>query len=161
MDGITLKIRGTLKGPFEEVAAQMPRIEKRALYRAAYFLREKIQNQLISSLPASTKRNPKYSDTLVDAVQFTRVDGASLVVNAMGNRKPKSGTFRARFFEEGTVERFHKKRNGIRLKRKKSVGHIKPYKFFSSAVSANENAAIQIMRDTISEYVEETFKNTQ
>lgn len=161
MDNITLKVTGSLRGPFEEIAAKMPRIEKRALYRAAYFLREKIQNQLISSLPASTKRNPKYSDTLVDAVQFTRVDGASLVVNAMGNRKPKSGTFRTRFFEEGTVERFHKKRNGIRLKKKKSVGHITGVHFFSSAVNANKEAAIQIMRDTIAEYVDETFKNTQ
>lgn len=161
MDNITLKVTGSLRGPFEEIATKMPRIEKRALYRAAYFLREKIQNQLISSLPASTKRNPKYSDTLVDAVQFTRVDGASLVVNAMGNRKPKSGTFRTRFFEEGTVERFHKKRNGIRLKKKKSVGHITGVHFFSSAVNANKEAAIQIMRDTIAEYVDETFKNTQ
>ena len=38
MDGITLKISGTFKGAFEEIANQMPNIEKRALYHAAYFL---------------------------------------------------------------------------------------------------------------------------
>lgn len=160
MDAITVKITGSLKGPFEEIARKLPQAEKRALYRAAYFFREKIRQQLSTALPASTKRNPKYSDTLVDAVGFTKVDGASLVVNAMGNRRPNSGTYRTRFFEDGTVERFHKKRNGINLKKKKSVGKIKPLKFFSSAVQANENAAIKLMQDVISEYVDTAFKNT-
>lgn len=160
MDAITVKISGNLKGPFEEIARNMPDVEKRALYRAAYFFRDKIRQQLSTALPASTKRNPKYSDTLIDAVGFTKVDGASLVVNALGNRKPKSGTYRTRFFEDGTVDRYQKKRNGIRLKKKKYIGHIKPYKFFQSAVSANESAAIKLMEDVIGEYVDTAFKNT-
>lgn len=161
MDEITVKISGNLKGPFEEIARKMPDVEKRALYRAAYFFRDKIRQQLATALPASTKRNPKYSDTLIDAVGFTKVDGASLVVNAMGTNKKGSGTYRTRFFEDGTVERFHKKRFGARLKKKKSVGKIKPYKFFSSAVSANESAAIKLMEDVITEYVDTAFnKNT-
>lgn len=161
MDEITVKISGNLKGPFEEIARKMPDVEKRALYRAAYFFRDKIRQQLSTALPASTKRNPKYSDTLIDAVGFTKVDGASLVVNAMGTNKKGSGTYRTRFFEDGTVDRYQKKRNGIRLKRKKYIGKIKPYKFFSSAVSANENAAIKLMEDVIGEYVDTAInKNT-
>ena len=160
MDGIYFKISGSFKGNFDEVAKEMPTIEKRALYRAAYFFRDKIRQQLSTALPASTKRNPKYSDTLIDAVGFTKVDGASLVVNAMGTGKKGSGTYRTRFFEEGTVDRYQKKRNGIRLKRKKYIGHIKPYKFFQSAVSANESAAIKLMEDVIGEYVDTAFKNT-
>ena len=158
MDEITLKVEGSFIGVFDEVAEQMPRIEKRALYRAAYYLRDKIRQSLTSAVPGANRRSPKYSDTLVDAVQFTPVDGASTTVNAMGNRKPKSGTFRTRFFEEGTVERFHKKRNGIRLKRKKSVGKITGTNFFKAAVQANRNAAIEIMHNVISEYVKESFK---
>lgn len=157
MDEITLKITGTLLGPIEELKNELPKAERRALYRAAYFLRDKIRQSLTSAVPGANRRSPKYSDTLVDAVQFTPVDGASTTVNAMGNRKPKSGTFRTRFFEEGTVERWHKKHNGIRLKKKKSVGKITGTKFFASAVQANRNAAIEIMRNVISEYVQESF----
>lgn len=157
MDGITLSIRGSFKGNFDEIAKEMPNIEKRALYKAAYFLRDKIQQSLISAVPKATQKNPKYIDTLVDAVGFSRVDGASTVINAMGTRKTGSGTYRTRFFEDGTRERFHKKRNGIRLKKKKSVGKITATKFFASAVNANKQAAIDIMRDTITEYVQESF----
>lgn len=161
MDGIYFKISGSFKGNFEEVAKEMPNIEKRALYKAAYFLRDKIRQQLSTSLPASTKRNPKYSDTLVDAVGFSKVDGATTIVNAMGTRKKGSGTYRTRFFEAGTNDRYQKKINGIRLKRKKYIGRIKPTNFFQSAVSANENAAIKLMEDVIGEYVDTAFnKNT-
>ena len=157
MDGITLSIRGSFKGNFDEIAKEMPNIEKRALYRAAYFLRDKIRESLISAVPKATQKNPKYIDTLVDAVGFSRVDGASTTINAMGTRKTGSGTYRTRFFEDGTVKRYHKKRNGIRLKKKKYIGFIKPTRFFASAVNANKQAAIDIMRDTITEYVQESF----
>lgn len=161
MDGIYFKISGSFKGKFEEVAEQMPNIEKRALYHAAYFLRDKIRESLVSAVPKATQRNPKYNDTLVDAVGFTRVDGASLVVNAMGTRKPGSGTYRTRFFEEGTRDRYHKKRNGIKLKKKKYIGKITGTKFFASAVQANRNAAVKMMEDVITEYVDTAFnKNT-
>ena len=51
MDGIRLKISGTLTGPLEELKEELPNAERRALYRAAYFLRDKIRQSLISSLP--------------------------------------------------------------------------------------------------------------
>lgn len=158
MEGISVKITGTFKGKFEEVAKEMPHIEKRALYKAAYFLRDKIRQSLTSAIPKATERNPKYIDTLQDAVGFTRVDGASLVVNAMGVSRKGSGTYRTRFFEEGTVDRWQKKRNGIRLKKKHFLGRIKPTKFFQSAVTANTEAVHNIIRDTITEYVDEALK---
>lgn len=157
MDGIYFKISGTFKGKFDEVAKSMPNIEKRAIYRAAYFLRDKIRESLVTAVPKATQRNPKYIDTLVDAVGFSKVDGASTIVNAMGTRKKGSGTYRTRFFEDGTRERFHKKRNGIRLKKKKSIGKITGTNFFKSAVQANKSAAVQLMEDTIGEYVEKAF----
>lgn len=161
MDGITLKVTGSFKGKFEEVAKEMPNIEKRALYKAAYFLRDKIRESLVSSVPKATQHNPKYIDTLVDAVGFSKVDGASTVINAMGNHKKGSGTYRTRFFEEGTVKRYQKKRNGIRLKKKKYIGYIKPTNFFKSAVQANESAAVKLMEDVICEYVDTALnKNT-
>lgn len=159
MDGITLKIEGTLTAPLEELREELPRAEKRALYRAAYFFRDKIRQSLSSSLPKATQPNPKYSDTLVDAVGFTRVDGASLNINAMGNRRKGSGTFRARFFEAGTKNRYQKSRNGVKLQKKKFIGKIKPTWFFHKAVNANEAQAIKLMEDVISEYVNIAMKN--
>lgn len=161
MDGITLKIEGTLTAPLEELREELPRAEKRALYRAAYFFRDKIRQSLSSSLPKATQPNPKYSDTLVDAVGFTKVDGASLNINAMGNRKKSSGTFRTRFFETGTKNRYQKTRHGIKLQKKKFIGKIKGTFFFHRAVAANETQAVKIMEDVISEYVNTAMNNTK
>lgn len=159
MDGINLKITGTLTDTIDNLRNELPRGEKRALYRAAYFLRDKIKQSLVSSIPKATQANPKYNDTLVDAVRFTRVDGASLNVHAMGSRAKGSGTFRTRFFENGTKDRYQKTRNGVKLKKKKSVGHITASHFFQSAVDANRSAVTQIIEDVISEYINIANKN--
>ena len=158
MDAIKLKVTGTLMGPLEELKEQLPRAEKRSLYRAAYALRDKLRQSLTSAIPKATQPNPKYNDTLVDAIGFTRVDGASLNVNAMGTRKPGSGTYRTRFFEEGTKDRYQKTRNGIRLKKKKFLGHIGPTHFFKNTVDANREYIVNIMREVINEYVQECYK---
>lgn len=157
MDAITLKVTGTLRGPLEQMKKDLPKAEAHALYKAAYFLRDKIRQSLTTAIPKATQKNPKYNDTLVDAVGFTKVDGASLTVNAMGNRKTGSGTYRTRFFEEGTRERYQKTYKGIRLKKKKYIGKIGATKFFSSAVQANQNAAIQLMQQVIEKYVDTAF----
>lgn len=159
MEGITLRISGELTGPLKEMQEILPRMEKRALYRTAYFLRDKIRESLVSSIPKATQPNPKYNDTLVDAVQFTRVDGASLNINAMGNRNKGSGTYRTRFFEEGTRDRYQKTRNGVKLKKRKFIGKIKPTHFFQNAARANESAAVQLMQDVISEYINTAINN--
>lgn len=156
-DGISLKISGSLLGPLEKMKEELPRAEKRALYRAAYFLRDKIRQTLVSSIPKAETHSPKYSDTLVDAVGFTKVDGASLNINAMGNRKKGSGTYRARFFENDTKDRYQKTYRGIKLKKKRFLGHITGTHFFSNAVSQNESQAINLMRDVITQYVQECY----
>ena len=158
MDAISLKISGTLLGPLEELKEELPRAEKRALYRAAYFLRDKIRQSLSTDIPKATQPNQKYNDTLVDAVGFTRVDGASLNVNALGTRKPGSGTYRTRFFEEGTKDRYQKTRNGVRLKKKKFIGKIGATHFFKNSVQTNENQAVDLMREVINQYVQEIYK---
>lgn len=158
MDNISLKISGSLLGPLEELREELPRAEKRALYHAAYFLRDKIRQSLTSSLPKASVRNPKYSDTLVDAIGFTKVDGASLNVNAMGNRRSSSGTYRTRFFENDTRNRYQKTRNGVKLKKKKFLGHITGTHFFSNAITANQSQAINLMREVITQYVNDAYK---
>lgn len=157
MDGISFNITGNLLGPLNEMERELPRAEKRALYKAAYFLRDKLRQSLSSKLPKATERNPKYSDTLVDAIGFTKVDGASININAMGNKKPKSGTYRTRFFENDTKDRYQKTYRGEKLKKKRFLGHITGNHFFANTVDANTPAAIDIMRDVITQYVQEIY----
>jgi hypothetical protein len=157
MDGISLKVSGTLLGPLEKMKEELPRAEKRALYRAAYALRDRLRQSLVSSIPKAASHNPKYTDTLIDAIGFTRVDGASLNVNAMGNRKKGSGTYRTRFFENNTKDRYQKTYRGIKLKKKRFLGHITGTHFFSNTVESNQNYIVDIMRNVIAEYVKECY----
>ena len=158
MDGISLKVSGTLLGPLEKMKNELPRAEKRALYRAAYFLRDKIRESLVSNIPKAASHNQKYTDTLVDAVGFTKVDGASLNINAMGNRKKGSGTYRARFFENDTKDRYQKSYRGIKLKKKRFLGHITGTHFFANSVSQNEAQAVSLMREVLTEFIRECYR---
>lgn len=153
MDKIEVKITGTLTTKFEEAVREIPKMERLALYRAGFFLRDKIRQQLIKSVPKATTPNPRYNDTLVDAVGFTRPDGGSIIVNAMGLNRSGSGAFRARFFEGGTRDRYAKTRNGAKLKKKRFLSKIGPTHFFSNAVNANKAGVVSIIEDVIKKYV--------
>ena len=158
MDQISYQIQGTFKGSFDEVAKKMPDIERHALYHAAYYMRSKIKEYLKHAVPKSDQRNPKYIDTLQDAVLFTRPDGASLTVHAMGNRKKGSGTYRTRFFERGTRDRYQKTWNGVKLKKKRFLGSIKPTHFFADAVAAERGNVAKQMEEIIAQYIEKAFE---
>jgi len=157
-DGITVKITGNLKGPLDQMREDLPRAEKRALYRAAYTLRDKLRQALESEMPKATHRNPKFSDTLVDAIGFSRVDGASVNVNAIGIRKKGSGTYRTRFFENDTKDRYQKTYKGQKLKKKRFLGHITGNHFFRNTVQSNEQLITSTIREVIAKYVQESFK---
>lgn len=160
MEGITLKLSGTLLGPLEKMQEEIPIAEKKALYTAAFYLKDKIKESINLSIPKATQRNPKYSDTLVDAVRFTSPDGASVNINAMGNRKPSSGTYRTRFFEDDTRDRYQKTYKGQKLKKKRYLGHITGTHFFKKGVDANKDTAVRLMEEVLSEYIEKTIINT-
>lgn len=159
IEGISFKISGSFKGPFDEISRQMPEIEKKALYAGAFFLRDCIRKSIISNIPKATVRNPKYNDTLADAPRFTKPDGSSLTVHALGSGATGSGTFRARFFEAGTKDRYQKTYRGEPLKKKRYVGRIGPTHFFSSAVEANRAGVLQRMEAVLTKYVDTAFKN--
>lgn len=157
MDNISLKITGNLLGPLEEMKRELPKAEKRALYAAGWFLRDKIRQSLVSSLPKATQPNTKYNDTLVDAVGFTRPDGASININAMGTNRKGSGAYRTRFFENDTRDRYQKTYRGVKLKKKRFLGHITGTHFFQNAVQQNQSQAVKMMEEVISEYVQQIY----
>lgn len=106
-------------------------------------------------------KNPNYTDRLSDGIRLSRPDEAndSIKVHIMGVRSKGSGTFRLRFFETGTKERFQTSIKGIKLKKKKSVGQIPlgKYAFFESSVRAASQNAADIYTQYLSQAIERAW----
>lgn len=127
---------------------------------------KKTTKQLVkSSLPKAASSNSKYSDKMIDAVRTTKYKESTLVgeaiagVHIMGTRKTGSGTFRLRFFEAGTSERFvktHKRKgkNGTYTVKGHSTGKVDGKWFFKSAVNSRINEAEKIIADNIRKALE-------
>ena len=88
-------------------------IEKRAMRKGVNKLKNDARRRFRSSLPTVRKQNPKYSDKMTDAIMGkTFVSGKNVKgeVHNAGTRKKTSGTYRARFYEQGSTR---KKRGSI------------------------------------------------
>lgn len=106
-------------------------MQKKVLRKAGNVVKKDARAKLRQSLPNASKRTPKYSDTLLDAIRVSVWEDSTGVyskVHTMGTRKKTSGTFRAKFFEGGTVVR--------QTKEGKNRGAISPLYFFGSALSS-------------------------
>ena len=119
------------------------RVKKRALNKAAGKLKRDTKKAFKKALPFVVTKNPKYNDTMLDAVRSSKVkvqgEGQlSVAIHVMGTRKKGSGTFRARFFEGGTKDRTmpaYTDSLGRHYKNKRSIGQIKPLYFFRDTIS--------------------------
>lgn len=110
---------------------EMRKATKTALRKGAQVLRKNTRNALRRVLKASTHRNPKYNDRLIDAIKYS-VDrkGDEAKVHIMGTQKRGSGTFRLRFFEKGTK---------VRKKDNHNRGKITALNFFRAARQSSKN----------------------
>lgn len=98
--------------------------------------------------------NPLYSDTLIDGIRTSRVFADTIKVHIMGTRSKKSGTFRLRFFENGTKDRYQTTYKGHPLKKKRKIGHIGAYNFFETAKSSSISDAEQKFTEMFDKYIE-------
>lgn len=132
-DGISVDVSGA-KEMLEALSTRkIMGMQKKALRKAGNVVKKDAKSKLRQSLPNASKRNPLYSDTLLDAIRVSVWEdgnGAYSKVHTMGSKKKTSGTFRARFFEGGTVVR--------QTKESKNRGALSPINFFSSAVSSTK-----------------------
>lgn len=152
-DGV--KIEGDLNWSFDRLEREFPRYANAALYAGSSVLKEETKEQMLAKLPAAAHRNPRYDDTLLDAVRNTRADGNEVSVHILGSRAPGSGTYRARFFEGGTKERFQKTYRGKPLKKKHKLGSISAKHFLEDAAAISEPQVLQAMEDVINRLFEE------
>lgn len=119
---------------------------KKALRAGASTLKKQTRQNITSSL--TTRNNPHwyrgksiyYIDEMEDAVRIGRMNNGygdgedlSLKVHIMGTRAEGSGTYRARFIEKGTKERYAKTWKGKPLRKPRYLGKINGKWFFKAA----------------------------
>lgn len=132
-DGISVDVSGAKEMMESLSTRKIIGMQKKVLRKAGNVVKKDAKAKLRQSLPNASKRNPKYSDTLLDAIRVSVWEddkGAYSKVHTMGSKSKTSGTFRARFFEGGTVVR--------QTKGGKNRGAISPLNFFGSAITSTK-----------------------
>lgn len=92
----------------------------------------------------------KYEEeSILDAVRVGKIQEPSdedmfIKVHVMGTGKPASKTFRFRFLEKGTKERYAQTRNGKALNKPRYLGRIQPRRYFAKAVNNVDIEAIYL-----------------
>ncbi len=111
----------------------------------------------------SHKRKTQYNDALIDGIRVTGIkeDGNWVGVHILGSRASGSGTFRLRFFELGTKDRYVSTYKGKPLKKKKLIGKIDAdkYAFFESSVNGAQDAAAQAFQEQLDKYIQNAWNN--
>lgn len=152
-------IADTLSTSIEDVMKVMPRAERSALSKAASVLKKHIRNSMNNAMSAARKRSPKYTDRLIDAIRSTKFKDGAITVHIMGTRKTGSGTFRTRFFEKGTKDRYAKTYKGKPLKKPRYLGKIKPLRFFAQAVSSSKTEVSDTIQNQLDKYIRQAWRN--
>lgn len=142
----------------DAVSKVMARAEAAALRKGAQVLKKNIKSNLTST-GIRIGTNPLYIDKLSDGVMSSKVKEGSIIVHIMGTRKKGSGTYRLRFFEGGTKERYQKTWKGKKLKVPRRLGHIKAYGFFNSALSSSTDEVMKAMDEQLTKYIEKAWNN--
>lgn len=151
-------------------AKEMNTTVRRALRTGAKELQKQTRKNATSRM--MTRNNPHwyrgeqvfYNDDIEDAVRLSKIDGdfgseLSQKVHVMGTRNKYSGTYRFRFLEKGTKERYakyYKDKTGERqaLKKPRRLGRIQGRWFF-------KNAQSQVFPNLNKIYIQEIDKTIQ
>lgn len=160
---IQIKINDSeLKHRLDGFGEQFFKAKISALKHSAKVLKDSATDAFKSS-GISNNPNPKYNDLLSDAIRISRVDevDSAIKVHIMGVRSKGSGTFRLRFFENGTKERFQSQLKGKPLKKKRSLGQIPngKYSFFDTSIARSESNAVSAFNETLQKYIERAWNN--
>lgn len=153
---------------FETMADEIDEIGKKALNVGAYELKTEVKSAFASKMPTALKpvrqQNIKgYAVTsgepLVEAVRQAKVQNGKTKVHILGDRKPHSSLFIARFYEDDTKIRYQKTFKGKKLKTPRKLGKLDGKHFFMSTVDANLQRTVDTIYDVINRKTEQIFNN--
>jgi len=152
----SIQLEGILGGLDTPLAQR--RIAGAATVAGAKSLVESIKESLLRELPKASQQNPKFKDTMVDAIRFSKPYSKTDLdinrrVHALGVYEPKSGTYRTRFYEKLTKPRYQKTYKGKKLKKKRYVGQVGGTMFFSKGYEQGKAEAINRMKDAVKKYL--------
>lgn len=165
--GFECNLENTFNAFMELTTKEMQNTVKKALKKGAVKLKEQTKSNFSTGI--KSHGNPHwydgnritYNDEVEDAVRVGRYTNSygeeqSISVHIMGTRDSSSGTFRARFLEKGTKERYARKgrnRNHelITLKKPKRLGRINGGWYF-------KNAQTQVIPELPSLFMQEIDK---
>lgn len=144
---------------FEQLTAkEMKKALTQGLRKASTKVRTAIRKELRKSVNGSNKVNPKFNDTLEQGVRTTKVkevDGNIIThVTISSNNKKGSGSYRLKFFDKGTNERYAKTWKGKPLKKKRRLGRIKTYNFFQNGLNSSASDFNQTLETEINKAVD-------
>lgn len=141
----------------DEISGVVQKAKAFALRKGANIIKKQTQSSF-SSTGINDNQNSKYSDRLIDGIRTTSLkDDDTIGVHILGSKAKTSGTYRLRFFEKGTKERFAKTYKGQPLKKKRRLGKIKSYKFFESAVNTSRSNAEQTVIEQLTKYIDNAW----
>lgn len=153
-----------LDEPFEEMIKNLGPTQVKALNTAAYIIKKSVKDTFASKMPAANRpfkvpatstRGYKITkaDQLVDAVrQSSATDVATKVF--MGGRESGSPLFIARMYNKNSKDRYAVTNKGVRLKKKKYLGHITGVDYFDSGIEAGQTEAIDAVNNIMQNYTE-------
>lgn len=156
-DGLKI-ISDTINRSIEEVLKTMSRAESSALKKGANVIKKNTKSAFRKT-GIKDIQNEKYSDRLIDAIRTSKVRNGEITVHIMGSRSSTSGTYRTRFFEGGTKERFQKTYKGRPLDKPRKLGKIDAYNFFNTALISSDQEVQKAMDDQLKKYIERAWNN--
>ena len=145
---------------FEALSAkEMKKALTTGLRKASAKVRTAVRNELKGSVKNSNKRNPKFDDTLQEGVRTTKVkENNGVIYNHItiaSNNKKGSGSFRLHILENGNFlnERKNKYWKGKKLKKERSTGNLRAYKFYQKGMATSADDYQRTLNDAINNAV--------
>lgn len=133
------------------------------LRKALAKIQKDAKTNLKGDFKNTTKRNPRFTDTLASGIRVSRIwenkqtDSALVgVVRIDSSRKTGSGSYRLKILEKGNFKnpRIRKRWGGKLLRKPVNTGDIKGSYFFKRATESNESSFYSNMRSEINKAID-------
>lgn len=123
---------------------------KRGMRKAANEIKKDTKQIAKAGIKTYNNHQDDYPGNILDAVRVTRLqdnydeDEMYMWVHVKGYRQPPNKTFRFRFLEVGTKDRYATTRKGQTLNKPRYLGRIQPRKYFQQAINGVDIESIYL-----------------